>query len=162
MYWVEVMQKCNLFQNLSEDEIRSLLSITKQVMYRSGQVVFERGDQGDSLFLILEGAVSVIAPVTAENQESLTVLEKGDHFGEMALIDTGSRSATIVAKHDVKLLQIDKSNFDRILAQNMTLEIKVLWNMARDFTSIIRRLNEDLAFMRLTLRQDFLPPDSGT
>lgn len=74
--------------------------------FKKGDVIFREGDQGESMFCIAEGSVSIIANYGGEEEQKLTDLKKGQIFGEMAVIEAYPRSATAIASEDVKLDEI--------------------------------------------------------
>lgn len=148
------MKKCILFKNLSDEDVKSLLEIAKQEIYNKDDVIFKRGEIGDSFFLILEGSVRVSVILEDIGEEILAMLKKGAHFGEMSLIDKGQRSASIIAHEDSKLLKISKEPYDKLLKSNQNMELIILRNMVKAFTSRIRDTNQSLAFLRFTLRKD--------
>ncbi|MBN2383913.1 cyclic nucleotide-binding domain-containing protein [bacterium] len=160
MYWVDILKQCLLFENLDDEEIKKVLRITKEVHFRKDQVVFERGQVGDSLFIILEGAVKISIKLDDE-EDTLVVLDRGFHFGEMALIDESPRSATVTTVEESKLLVIGKRSYDKVLSENIGLEIKVLRNLANAFTASIRNINSNLAHLRFTLRQEYMTQKPG-
>lgn len=160
MYWISLLQQCVLFQGLTEEELKKVVSITKEERFGKGQLIFRKDEMGDSLYLVLEGAVRISLEVD-DTVETLTVLDRGFHFGEMALIDDAPRSATVEALDDTKLLRIRKSSFERLLENNIDIEIKVLRNMLRSFSSRVRDIDKNLFHMRFTLRQEYMPPDQN-
>lgn len=79
----------------------------------SGEVLFKEGDQGDSMFVLLEGAVEVW--VGGKTVEQST---RGALLGEMALIDHSPRGATVVATEPSRLVRVDERRFNFIIQQN--------------------------------------------
>src|SRR3989442_1733682 len=69
----------------------------KQQTFASGETIFRKGDPGDSLYVILNGQVKIVLPSEGEDEALLGVLEAGDFFGELSLIDGQVRSASAVA-----------------------------------------------------------------
>lgn len=109
-----LLSRCDLLRYLPADEIASLLDHTQLREVRAGEIVFKAGDQGDALYVVAEGLVEVL-----DNQkQTLAELNEGQAFGEMALLSGGTRTATVRALRDSRLLVITKQNFDRLLAEN--------------------------------------------
>ena len=74
--------------------------------FRNGEVIIKEGDSGKSFFLIEEGSAFVYAGSGKEDQVKLAVLEAGEFFGEMSILEAYPRSATIVAKGNVTAVEI--------------------------------------------------------
>lgn len=80
-------------QRLSNLEINFLASLSREVKLGPSEVIFHEGDEGDSLYIVLEGRVMISKMIPGAGEEALAFLERGDYFGEMALIDKQPRSA---------------------------------------------------------------------
>jgi CRP/FNR family cyclic AMP-dependent transcriptional regulator len=98
---LDISAKRNLFaeQRLSSMEINFLASLSRERKLKSGQVLFHEGDPGDAMYVVLEGRVLISKFIPGAGEEALAFLERGDFFGEMALIDRAPRSAQARA-HD--------------------------------------------------------------
>src|SRR5258708_38383214 len=91
----EALRRVPLFGTLTDDQIRELTRVARRHRYERDEVVFYQGDPGDSFYVILSGQVKVSVS-SAEGQEAILVmLDRGESFGELALLDDQSRSATI-------------------------------------------------------------------
>ncbi|MBN2382622.1 cyclic nucleotide-binding domain-containing protein [bacterium] len=150
----DLLEKCLLFDKLSSAEIEAVLEITSVVDYKRGDVIFQKDEVGEALYLILEGSVRVSVILDSIGEEVIAILREGAHLGEMALIDRGPRSATAIAHEDSKLVRLDKDRFDELLHQDQMIELKILRNMVRAFTSRIRDTDQSLTFLRFTLRKE--------
>jgi CRP-like cAMP-binding protein len=116
-------------------------------VFRPGEVIFCEYEPGDSFYLIQSGQVK-ISKVVLENEKMLDILQPGDVFGEMAIIENAPRSATATAVDDVKVLVFKKENFEVILKTNPAMALKLLKILARRIYEQKRRL------MILTLEED--------
>jgi CRP/FNR family transcriptional regulator, cyclic AMP receptor protein len=98
---VQLAQKQDLFQEqkLSRMEIHFLASLSKERQLKGGEVLFREGDQGDAMYVVLDGRVRISKQIPGAGEEALAFMERGDWFGEMALIDNQPRSAEATA-HD--------------------------------------------------------------
>lgn len=92
---VDLQAKRQVFveQRLSSLEINFLASLSREVKLGAGELIFREGDEGDSLYVVLEGRVMISKMIPGAGEEALAFLERGDYFGEMALIDKQPRSA---------------------------------------------------------------------
>ena len=141
----EILQKSRLFEGLLPEEIEMLAEVTQQKDYKAGETVFEQGDVGDSLDLLVEGEVDVVRTRSDGSQHVIAVLEAPNFFGEMSLIDKEYRSATIRARTAATMLCLTSENlhsFARVYKNGFTL---VVINIARVLSSRLRETNEKLA-----------------
>lgn len=92
----ETLGRVPMFSQLSKRELKSLASTMKQVAYKPGDVIAEEGEQGLGFFVIADGTATVEA-----SGDRRSTLKAGDFFGEIALIDGGSRSAQVTAESDL-------------------------------------------------------------
>jgi CRP/FNR family transcriptional regulator, cyclic AMP receptor protein len=98
---LQLTEKQHLFeeQKLSPMEIRFLASLSKERRLRAGEVLFREGEAGDAMYVVLHGRVRIGKHIPGAGEEALAFMERGDWFGEMALIDNQPRSAEATA-HD--------------------------------------------------------------
>ena len=117
-----LLSQCELLRNLPPEDIEPLVDKVKQREAKAGEFVFRTGDPGNALYLVADGVVEVIDDSAGR---TLAELGPGQTFGEMALLSGGTRTATIRAKTGVHLLVIGRGDFDRLVADNASLEEKV-------------------------------------
>jgi len=98
-------------------------------VYEEGEVIVCQGETGDCMYEILEGKVEVLQQ--KEGREvRLAVLDKGDFFGEMAIFEKESRSATVRAMGEVRALTIDKRTLLRRISEDPTLAFRIVERMS--------------------------------
>jgi NADH:ubiquinone reductase (H+-translocating) len=98
--------------DLAETKLESASGIQKQ-HFQAGDVVFQQGDLGDSVYVIQEGECDVLREENGE-QKLLATLKAGEYFGEMAVLTDQSRNATIQARTAMDVLIISKRDFDKL------------------------------------------------
>jgi CRP-like cAMP-binding protein len=108
-----------------------------QLSYSAGEKIFAQGDLGTEMFIIHEGEVEIIKHIAGESH-LLSRLEKGDFFGEMALLEALPRSADAVAVSDVKVVAINGSRFDEMLRKNPEVAVRII----RKYSKRLREANE--------------------
>ncbi len=141
----EVLHTSSLFAGLLPEEVEMLSDLTQLRSFDPGEMVFEQGDVGDSLYLLMEGSVDVVRRREDGSEHIIAVLKAKDFFGEMALIDKEFRSASIKAKTQVDMLCLTNENlhsFARVYKNGFTL---VVINIARVLSIRLRETNEKLA-----------------
>lgn len=87
----------------------------ESVTYSENQVIFEEGETGDAVYLIISGQVEIRKGMKSSDPQTLAVLSKTDIFGEMALFDDSPRMAEAVARTNVELILIKRDEFNRRL-----------------------------------------------
>ena len=112
-------------------------------VYEEGDVIFLEHEIGNELYIIQEGGVK-IKKVVANNEITLAILQKGDIFGEMAILDDKPRSATAVAYGRAVLLAVNKTNFQGMVQQQPQLATKIItllseriWTSYRQFANAV-------------------------
>ncbi len=95
------------------------------VRYKRGESVFDEGDRGETMFIVQSGAVGLFQQTNGERQ-SLGVLEKGDFFGEMSILEGRTRSHCAVAKDDAELIEINNTIFDKMIRGNIEIAVRML------------------------------------
>lgn len=97
---------------------------------KTGEYVFREGELGTEMYIINEGKVEILNQVGDEEQ-LLAVLEKGDFFGEMSVLEDLPRAASARAATDVRLLQINGSTFDQLLQGNPEIAVRMMRKLSR-------------------------------
>jgi CRP/FNR family transcriptional regulator, cyclic AMP receptor protein len=123
---IELLHKVPLFQGLSEKQLKSLSSELTERRFDEGQELTHEGSGGAGFFVIESGT----AKVTVEGDERRT-LGPGDYFGEIALIDGGTRSATVTATSDGVAWGLTKWQFKPLVEGNGEIAWPLLEMMAR-------------------------------
>ncbi|MGE5235545.1 MAG: cyclic nucleotide-binding domain-containing protein [Acidobacteriota bacterium] len=93
--------------------------------FQAGEYVFREGDPGNEMFIIQEGQVEIVKELRGEERQ-LAVLEEGDFFGEMAVLEEMPRLASARALTDCVLLRIDASTFDQMVRHNPEIPVRML------------------------------------
>ena len=143
---VSVVSEIPIFDRLDGEELKILIQHMGYVQLAEGEVLFEEGDEGDHVFFVSSGAVDVLKHIDEGGETvALTVLRKGRSVGEMAMIDTLRRSATVRAREDSNILCISRSQFDHLLQNYPALGIKILKGLAVMLSQNLRKTASRLA-----------------
>jgi CRP/FNR family transcriptional regulator, cyclic AMP receptor protein len=111
--------------------------------YEPGKVVFQEGDRGEEMYVIIDGEVEIRKSTYSTSFKTLITLHKGDIFGEMALIDKKARSAAAVATAPTKLLVMNENLFEAVIERNPDFAkkmIRILSERLRRSNSILQNL----------------------
>jgi CRP-like cAMP-binding protein len=125
----EALQRIPFFTGLSSDDAESVLRVGQRSSYQPGEVIVERGQIGDSMYLMLAGTAEV------DVGGRFHTLQRGDFFGEMALIASKRRMATVKAVEPVETLRIHADDFHSFLLDHPTIAIAML-------KALVERLRE--------------------
>ena len=122
---IGLLSKSDLMRHLPAEAIEALLSRVRIRQFAPGSIVFHAGDSGDALYIVARGMVEVVdnAPTAGPNSSMapLAELEPGATFGEMALLTSGTRTATIRSNGGAELLEIGKDDFEHLIASDPTM-----------------------------------------
>lgn len=102
---VALLQEIHLFEGISAKDLEELAQTLVVKKYRSKHQIFQQGDIGSTMYIILSGQVNIYLPASPDNLP-LQTMYAGDYFGELALFDNEPRSASAIAITDVVLLEL--------------------------------------------------------
>jgi CRP-like cAMP-binding protein len=123
---VDLLKEVPLFSSLGRRDMQRLADTFKERTFEPGEVVAVEGASGVGFFLISDGT----ADVTVHGEERRT-LGPGDYFGEIALIDGGTRSASVTATSQLRCYAITAWDFKPLVEKNATVAWQLLQGMAR-------------------------------
>lgn len=142
---IDLFKDIPLFSCLNDDLLNYLERIAVQKNFPKGTLLFSKGDESDALYIVAEGKVKAIADDELGKEIVLSIHGPGEYFGEMALLDGETRSATIITTEATRLAVIYKDDFMKILSSSpdmMFVIVKILLERLRRATEKI----EGLAF----------------
>lgn len=140
-----------LFKDLSSSDLQKVVEIVKVVSFNKGQKVFTEGHTGDSLFIIKSGSV-VLKKKYGNEIEQVASLSYGQHFGEEALIDNETRSATVEATEDIDLVEINRGALDNLLTGDMPLALVFYKTLSLYLSRRLRQTTKDLASVKGSIK----------
>ncbi len=129
-----------LFAHCNERELRSVAQATRPRQFTKDHVIFEQGHPGTELYLVISGSVAIV-----KNGRTIVTLGPGSNFGEMAMLDEPSRSASAIAAEECELMVIPRDAFFAMLKGNPMLAVKILWNMLLRLSANLRNTSARLA-----------------
>jgi uncharacterized membrane protein len=106
----ETLADITFFALYDEEDLRAFAKVVDRVHFHAGQVVFQKGEVGSSLFIVLSGAIELSIRNVVGEKLVLSVAARNDFFGEIALADAGPRTATAVALEDSEALVLNREN----------------------------------------------------
>jgi CRP/FNR family cyclic AMP-dependent transcriptional regulator len=141
-----------MFEHLNEDDRVALANVIDELKVPEGHTLFQAGDPGDSLFIIQTGQIELFIKDTAGQKIVLTTAQAGDMFGELAMLDTGPRTATALALADSEVLVLDRGDLILLFqrkpeaALHMLAALSGLTRKADELlrTRVSRNVNEEM------------------
>jgi CRP-like cAMP-binding protein len=124
-----LLERVPLFAGASKRHLRRIAALADEVRYRDRRVIVEAGVPGTTFFVIVEGRAKVYRSKVATGRP-IARLGPGDFFGEMALLDGGPRSATVVADGDLTALRLSRSAFKKTIAREPALSLSIMAELA--------------------------------
>jgi CRP/FNR family cyclic AMP-dependent transcriptional regulator len=144
---VKSEDKVDLFKErgLSAAEMKLLATFSSEERFREGSQIFREGEKGDKLYIVLDGRIRISKFIPGVGEEALTVLDRGDFFGEMALIDDKVRSADAKAHEGgATVLSIDRATLNEILSMDPHASLQFLNLLCRMISRRLREINEKI------------------
>jgi len=117
----ETLRDVFLFKELTEPDRMMIAPYLEEVFFDEGEVICAEGDLGDSFYVVIEGEVKVTRKTTF-----LTSIGKGGNFGEIALIGSGRRTATVTATERTRLFQLSAERFNQVIKSKPTMASRLV------------------------------------
>ena len=140
-------------QARDDDAVNRPAPVMEQRAYDEGQPVFLEGDPGDGMHFIVSGSVRIEKQTgaTPAARKTLAILEPGDYFGEMSLIEDGPRSADALAHIACKVYELTRERLDQVMFTDKELAYVILWTFVRTLSARLRETNDKIrAFFALS------------
>jgi uncharacterized membrane protein len=160
------------FQLLNDEERNILASQLDVVRFKAGEMIFTYGDPGDSLFVIRDGEVEAFFKDDTGGRILLETATNGDFFGELSLLDSGPRTASVVALRDTEALRVDRGDLDHLLHLHPEAALHLLTAMGRRMRitaellrhTASRNVNDEIEDKRTTVQKaaDWIAEFSGS
>jgi CRP-like cAMP-binding protein len=131
------LKKTALFSSMRTAELKAVAAIAEELSLKPGQEIVREGDIGDSMYLIRQGTVRILKKIDGEESIPLAQLSEGDCFGEMAIFDAETRSASVYTKDSCVLLRVSSDDMIDVMLENPTIAIELL----RIFVGRLRHAN---------------------
>lgn len=141
----DILKEIYLFEDLSEEEIEKFLTITEIKTMKQDEILFREGDPSDCLYIIVAGEVRMSKQVANIGEEAMSILDKGNFFGEMGLLDDSPRSTDAIIHKNCKLLAVKRSSFLAFMAENQNIGYKFLLTFARTLCVRLRETNDKIS-----------------
>jgi len=133
------LDQVGVFCNFDPSEIALLKTRLTRVAHPKGGVVFSQGDASTDMFIVTKGTASAYIRQTASRDVRLVTFAPGTVFGELAILDAGPRSASIIADNDFVSYALSRAQFAKLSLEAPDIAIKLLTNLSRELSGRLRR-----------------------
>ncbi|MBN9696570.1 MAG: Crp/Fnr family transcriptional regulator [Zoogloea sp.] len=140
---MKYLDRVDLFEGLTDEHAELLMERSRVRTYAANTIVVSEGDEGNSLFVVQSGALKAFLTDNAGREVTLSLLDPGDYFGELALLDEAPRSASVAAVTKSEVLQIPRSAFLALIEVHpacMQMVVRNLVGRIRTLTESVRSL----------------------
>ena len=129
-----LLKQTSLFSAVDTGDLRYVADALVETEYFAGERVFDIGEQGDQLFIIVDGRIGISVSENVEAQDFIRTLGPGQHFGEMNLIDDLPRSATAHVIEQTRLLSLEKGRLRGFILSYPEISLGIM----RGLSQIVR------------------------
>ena len=134
-----------LFGGILPEDLAPMEDLFLSGSYEKGDHLIDEGTRGDRLYLMVEGTADVTANLGERGELQLAILRRGETFGEMELIDTQDRSATVIAAEPTKTLELTNMKFLKLFNRDPNVFRIMMMNLARDLSRRLRAADKRMA-----------------
>lgn len=141
MSYASMLEMVDIFHELGAERLERLSSICAEHRLREGDVVFQQNARSDGLYVILGGEIDIqVRPPDGAGPLTLARLQRGQSFGELALVDEGVRTGTaLVASPEARLLMLPRADLMALCRQDFELGFILMRNLAADLALKMRQ-----------------------
>jgi len=132
---ITALERTPLFAGLDREDLQNVLGCGQLVSFERGQAIVERWDRGDAMYVIVSGAAEVDVGGRFHR------LERGDFFGEMAVLAGNKREATVKAVEPVEALRIPADRLQAFLLENPKVAVGMLKSLVERLREVQNRLD---------------------
>lgn len=135
---VERLRAIPLFMACSDKQLQFISRSVEELDFKAGKVLCQQGKSGGEFFIVLSGEAEV-----ERDGKVVDSIKVGDHFGEIALLDNGPRTATVTAKTDLRCLVLSPRQFQDVLHQDAEIAVHMLRDVTKRLRASTRTLPAD-------------------
>ena len=149
---IDILRKIPLFRNLTVEQFKSILAVSRIVTLRNNQLLCAADDESHELYILLSGSLSVVS----KHGETLSTIEPVGVVGEMGLFTGEPRSATVEVSGEALILTLGRKDLDALFKRDSALAITIMANVIRELAGKLARNNIVIEELRHIVRPDTL------
>jgi CRP/FNR family cyclic AMP-dependent transcriptional regulator len=141
-----VLRQSDLFRDLNEIHLDLVLMVCEEISYLGEEYIFHQNDPGDALYIVARGEVDILMESQNSNNASMVVTtsKENDTFGEILLVDEGTRSASARCKTDTQLLRISRDRLLKLCYDYPEIGFHIMHRIAAELAIKLRSSNRDI------------------
>lgn len=143
------IKKMEIFQYLDAGEIEKIATLLTKLTFKENDVIFKEGDEGDTMFLVSHGCVSILFDIKGKRRKRVASFGEGVFFGDMALLEEKPRSATAIAESDTELYTLTRKDYLKLLEQEPGIASKIQLGIAKELSARLRVTSEELRALEM-------------
>jgi CRP-like cAMP-binding protein len=136
------LRKQELFEDLSDDQVEGLRPLLSEVSAKGGETIFREGEEATGIYLVRSGRIAIAKATEDQWRQRLAVLEAGDFFGELSIMEEGRHEADASALEDSALLVLSRENFENLQEENLELAFAIMKRIAAVMSRNLKHMNE--------------------
>jgi len=136
---VELLRQLDVFRDLSFNEALELDELLHERVFEKGEIVFEKGDMGHGIFVVISGKVRV-DPCGELFKDAVLEFGPGEMLGELSLFEEAPRFTTVIAVERTVVVALFRAEFSTLLTKNTKIGAKVLMRLCTTMSQRFRRL----------------------
>jgi signal-transduction protein with cAMP-binding, CBS, and nucleotidyltransferase domain len=137
---LDVLKGMQMFRFLSFKELVTIAAISQVLDVAKDQTIFAAGQPGDAMYVVTAGTVRLV-----KDNTMVAELGRGQHFGEMALVDRSTRSLSAIAAEPTRLVVLQRKDFIELIKRDPASAVKMLWSFVQVLGQRLRKTNDDLS-----------------
>lgn len=141
------LQRVSIFAGLPVPALANLSAVVEELDCEADEMIFNKGDLGESLYIIAEGQVRV-----HDGAHTLNTLSAGDIFGEMSALDPELRSATVTAMRDTRLYRLGRAPLFQVMAKHVEVAQAIIQVLSQRTRGNLREMHEDFEYIQQVTR----------
>jgi CRP/FNR family cyclic AMP-dependent transcriptional regulator len=135
---VRLLKTIPLFSKIETNRLKLIAFTAERVIFKKGDLIFNKGDEGKTIMIILEGEANVVLP-TPSHDETFAIVKKGEIIGEIATLCNIPRTMSLIARTDCVFLSLSKDLFLKLIREIPDLAVQIIHDLARRLANTIQQ-----------------------
>jgi CRP/FNR family cyclic AMP-dependent transcriptional regulator len=143
---IEWLKRVSLFDNLNDDQLEHILRISHRRNIAAGTILFHEKEMGSTFYVVLSGSIKLFTKSNAGEEKVLSLVNSGESFGELSLLDGRPRSASAQTLETTTVLELSSEQFMDLLQTHFDITRGILAELCRRLRTTNEHVN-DLTFL---------------
>ncbi len=144
---IDFLQEIDIFAQLSVKELGVIVEKLREIEKKSGETLFNEGDEGNELFIVKDGMVVISIRLPDGMGKEIATFSRGTFFGEMSIFENAPRSATCITREDSKLIGLHEKDFFELIDTYPEVATKIMYKMLNITAQRLKDTGEFLSDM---------------